>query len=518
MDWYSRDTLGFNRLMYFVWNEDKDLPENVIIKPEVRDKRGRTAAMIYIFRWSKLPRDFLMHDPDIIDNGRKNIAMYAIRFAIGVLPDWMIPKNLYCECFFGTLPLLWIRYRKISPIPDFIKINPNHRSMYGELMAQYWMKYQKSEPPEWMRCSPDLVDDRSGTMACAFIKNIEGDNPIPAYMEHDPTIVAHPEFGTAAMFWIFHKKSEPPEWMRHAADLIAVGNTMATIWIQIVKTKPPEWMLHAVDLVVSGRTMAIAWIQEVRTEPPECIRHDKSLIVNGKTIATTYIAFVKEEPSEWMRHDNSIITVYGTMATGYIKHIRKEPPEYMRHAPELDTCYGTMATAFILRYSYAKPRPYMLHSPELVTSEGTMGMAYVRSNHSNPPKDMHHYYGIKDKNGNTIEYYWRYNRKEMPKWMKKNEPGELVVGCEHIKDLSKITKEDLIVCDNCSSEGDEPIINASICGICMDSFRKWQEILVYRPCRHICCKECAKEWYEHDKTCPYCKSHITNFEEKKISF
>jgi hypothetical protein len=531
---------------YYLRCFGKPLAEGIPANPAFQDKDGMTPAMRHMERYHELPLPGMEHDPDLVDCRGRNAAMIAVECIRGLkkFPDWMIPSDILKEDRDSeNIQMKWIDNQRTA-FPDCIKIDPNHKTSKGEVLAHYWIKEKNCKPPDWMICSPDLRNNE-GTMSYLWFRYIGLDLPMPICMRHDPTIPATIRFETLAIAWVRKYKTKPPRWMRHDKSLISGNTTMALEWIEKWKSKPPRWMRHDKSLIVDGKTMASVWIEKCKTDPPVCMRHDNTLIVGNKTIAMHCIVNTGKVPSRWMRHDKSLIVNGDTMATCWIFSTRYEPPPFMRHAAELVTKNGTMAMCWIRATEGRKRIPsYMLHAADLVTPEGTMAstwicysrecewygelpseikhapellapyetmaMLWVRHKFTSPPDFMKHSPRLKSADGRTVKDFWhRYRGFAPPDWM--IEADELkfpMVGCKHVEELSCLTKDGKIVCDKCSTGEAEKIITPHVCGICQDSFILNREVIVYRPCKHMCCKECAKRWYKVNKTCPYCKMDV----------
>jgi hypothetical protein len=164
-----------------------------------------------------------------------------------------------------------------------------------------------------------------------------------------------------------------------------------------------------------------------------------------------------------------------------------------------------------VKSDYEDPPFEIIHAPELLTPRETMAMLWSQYKSTYPPGYMKHSPHLKSADGLTILDYW--NKDYVPpKWMLGiEEPKYPTIGCNHVEELSCLTKEGKVVCDKCSTGEVEQIIKPHVCGICQNAFILNREVVIYRPCKHICCKECAKNWYRINKTCPYCKIHITKF-------
>jgi hypothetical protein len=241
---------------------------------------------------------------------------------------------------------------------------------------------------------------------------------------------------------------------------------MAFTWVLYMSKEPPSYMMHDPAYIYERetnndlckhRTLAMFWIEWERKEPPDSLRHDISLIAGGETMATTWIDYVASA----------------------------EIPEWMRHAPDLLTKNGTMAMVWVSRWWGHAPPDYMRHSPD-----------------------------IRRKDGKTIADLW-FSYFVMPSWMRQRLFEGLTVGCEHVKELSRVTKEKTVVCEECSKNNNteaEQIFNSHRCGICLELYEKGMEVVLYRPCKHLFCKNCAEDWYYVNKLCPCCKSHIIRIE------
>ena len=102
-----------------------------------------------------------------------------------------------------------------------------------ETLAERWIRDNKCDPPEWMRCNCNNIP-------FTWIRCVQTDPP--EWMRHDNRI-QNVDGNTLAMVWIIANESEPPEWMRHKSIIKnKYGETILDLWIENVKTDPPYWM------------------------------------------------------------------------------------------------------------------------------------------------------------------------------------------------------------------------------------------------------------------------------------
>ena len=100
-----------------------------------------------------------------------------------------------------------------------------------------WIKYVKTEPPEWMR-NVNFIDGFGNSFAMHWLIHIK--TPFPSWMKQNP-LMKNKDGNTCCMLWIKYVKTEPPDYIMHSPLIINNnGETLSEIWIRTFRTNPPE--------------------------------------------------------------------------------------------------------------------------------------------------------------------------------------------------------------------------------------------------------------------------------------
>lgn len=114
-------------------------------------------------------------------------------------------------------------------------------------------------------------------------------------------------------------------------------------------------------------------------------------------------------------------------------------------------------------------------------------------------------YGDNDDNMRQLIYRLIFNEEsdEVPSY------DELIGLCDYIG----YHKQGIIDADGVSiklSVNEELIKNDDTCIICLEHLLTKESVRKIKKCNHIFCSECIEKWFEENKTCPHCKSELSN--------
>ena len=168
----ARDFDGRTLLMnWIMYTNDEIIPDVLLHNALIGDGEGRTAAMLYIDRYAKVPPNMLLHDPSYRDRHGKTMAMYYIEVCAEVAPDVLDHSPYLADNNGNTLAYYAIRHiHQYVPRYEISNVYKNNNGNTLIMFALIYYRVIMDDLPRSMFHDPFNIVNQYGENLCNIVE------------------------------------------------------------------------------------------------------------------------------------------------------------------------------------------------------------------------------------------------------------------------------------------------------------------------------------------------------------
>lgn len=168
----ERDFDGRTLLMNWItYVNDPVIPDVLLHNAHIGDGEGKTAAMLYIEKYAKVPPNILLHDAEYKDRYGKTMAMYYIEATSEEAPE-LLDHSPYLADNNGNT-LMYYAIRCIHYYVPRYEVSNVYKNAEGDTPIMYALKYYRvimSELPHHIYHNPFNIVNRHGENLCSIVE------------------------------------------------------------------------------------------------------------------------------------------------------------------------------------------------------------------------------------------------------------------------------------------------------------------------------------------------------------